>query len=176
MTDYAGKFVDLIDKINTKVASWFSLLVPIGVAVVVLDVGIRYFVPQYTLVWAFDLSWMLYSFYFMLAAGFTLLVKGHVRVDVIHNYWSRRTRAVIDIAYYLVFFVPIVVLIIIYGIPFAIDSIARQEVWMGAWLPPVYHMKTLIPVAFSLLLLQIISEIIKCVKAFKDNPKESNKR
>ena len=164
MKDYAGKFVDLIDDINTKIATWFSLLVPVGVVVIFFDVGIRYFIPQYTLVWAFDLSWMLFSFYFMLAIPYTLLVKGHVRVDLIHNYWSRSTQALIDIVYYMIFFVPIVVLIIIYGVPFAVDSIATKEVWMGAWLPPVYHMKTLIPVAFSLFLLQIISEIIKCVK------------
>jgi TRAP-type mannitol/chloroaromatic compound transport system permease small subunit len=174
MKDYAGKFVDLIDAINTKTATWFSLLVPVGIAVVVLDVGIRYFVPQYTLVWAYDLSWMLFSFYFMFAVAYTLLVKGHVRVDVIHNYWSRRTQALIDIAYYLIFFVPIVVLIIIYGVPYAVDSIARKEVWMGAWLPPVYHMKTLIPVAFSLFLLQIISEIIKCVKILIASQKVKN--
>jgi len=175
MKDYAGKFVDLIDAINTKTATWFSFLVPVGIVVVVLDVGIRYFVPEYTLVWAYDLSWMLFSFYFMFAVAYTLLVKGHVRVDLIHNYWSRRTQALIDIAYYVIFFVPIVVIILIYGVPFAVDSIARKEVWMGAWLPPVYHMKTLIPVAFSLFLLQIISEIIKCVKILLASQKVQNR-
>lgn len=174
MKDYAGKFVDLIDAINTKTATWFAFLVPVGIVVVVLDVGIRYFVPQYTLVWAYDLSWMLFSFYFMFAVAYTLLVKGHVRVDLIHNYWSRRTQAIIDIAYYVIFFMPIVVIIIIYGVPFAVDSIARKEVWMGAWLPPVYHMKTLIPVAFSLFFLQIISEIIKCVKILLASQKVKN--
>ena len=161
----------VIDRLNTAIANWASWLVPVGVAIVVVDVAIRLFTPQYTLIWPFDLSWMLFSFYFMLAIPYTLLVKGHVKIDIVLSRWRPRARAAFEIAFFAFFALPIILILIINGVPFALDSITQREVWMGAWLPPVYQMKSLIPVGFLLLLLQVISEIIKCFEIMTSSSK-----
>jgi TRAP-type mannitol/chloroaromatic compound transport system permease small subunit len=171
MLDFAAKLTSFIDKCNTEICRWASWLVPASVVVVVLDVGVRYLIPKHVLIWPFDLSWMLFAFYFMLAAPYTLQVGGHVRLDFLLIYMPKRTRALIDFLYYLVFIMPIVIIIIIYGIPYAADSVMSGESWPGAWLPPVYEVKILIPVAFCLFLFQAVSEMIKCIKLFKEGGK-----
>lgn len=175
MGNPSEKFIQFIDRVNTEIASWFSWLVPVSVLIVVLDVVVRYLIPKHILIWPFDLSWMLFAFYFMLAAPYTLKVKGHVRIDFLLNYISPRAQVLVDFLYYLICFIPILIVNIIYGIPYAAVSVATAERWPGAWLPPVYHVKILIPVAFTLFFLQVISEMIKCIKLFK-NPERNIER
>lgn len=118
---------------------------------------------------AFDLSsnaflevqWYLFASSFLLASGYTLLNSEHVKIDVIYGRWSRRTQIKIDIFGFLCFLIPVCVMVLWYSIPFFINGYRSGETSSNAgglvrW--PVYLM---LPVGFSLLLLQGISELIK---------------
>src|SRR6266545_2480593 len=56
--------------------------------------------------WAYDMTFMLYGTFFMLGSAWTLQRGGHIRTDIYYANWSRRTRAWVDLACYLVFFFP----------------------------------------------------------------------
>jgi TRAP-type mannitol/chloroaromatic compound transport system permease small subunit len=98
-----------------------------------------------------------------------LAKAGHVRGDVIYGFWEPRTQASLDLALYILFFIPGVVALAYAGYTFAGESWAMHEhSSITADGPPVYPFKTVIPIAGAFLLLQGIVEIIRCVICIKD--------
>ena len=108
-----------------------------------------------------EIQWYLFSAIFLLAAGYTLLRNEHVRIDIVSGRFSAQTRAWIDIFGLLFFFFPMVWLFIDLGWPFfklAYDTGEMSANPSGLIRWPA---KLLVPVGFSFLALQGISELIK---------------
>ena len=108
-----------------------------------------------------EVQWYLFAASFLLAAGYTLLEKEHVKVDVINAKLSLRTRVWIDVLGFAFFLTPMCLVILYYGIPFFLQAYQSGEMSSNAgglirW--PVYLM---MPLGFGLLLLQGLSELIK---------------
>lgn len=108
-----------------------------------------------------EVQWYLFAAAFLLSAGYALLEKEHVKVDVINAKLSLRTRVWIDIFGFIFFLTPICIIILKYGIPFFVQAYVSGEVSSNAgglirW--PVYLM---MPLGFGLLMLQGFSELIK---------------
>ena len=108
-----------------------------------------------------EVQWYLFAASFLLAAGYTLLEKEHVKVDVINAKLSLRTRVWIDVIGFALFLTPMCLIVLYYGIPFFLQALRTGEMSSNAgglirW--PVYLM---MPLGFGLLLLQGISEFIK---------------
>jgi len=98
----------------------------------------------------------------MMVAAYTHLYSGHVNVDLVYLHLSRRWQAVIDVVSYLIFFFPYVLIFVIAGSEYAAASWATGEKTLTARLPVVMPaMKTLIPVASLLLLLQGLSNFVR---------------
>ena len=110
-----------------------------------------------------EIQWYLFAASFLIAAGYTLLNNEHVKIDVVSSKFSKRTQIKIDIFGFAAFLVPMCLAILWYGVPFFYKALISGEVSSNAgglirW--PVYAM---IPLGFSLLLLQGVSELIKRV-------------
>ena len=80
---------------------------------------------------------------------------------VIAGRFSKRTQVWIDLAGFFIFLMPACLLILWYGVPFALISIQSQEMSSNAGGLIVWPAKLLVPLGFALLVLQGISEIIK---------------
>lgn len=159
--DTLKKIVGIIDVISDwsgKIACW--IIVPLVMGTV-YDVMMRYFFKAPTK-WAYELTWMEYGALFMLGGAYGLRHRIHVRVDVIYNAYSPRAQAVFDALMYLIIFFPLYTLLIIYGTEYAGYS---WKIWehsyLSYWQPPVYPIKTVIPIAFILFLLQGVAEFIR---------------
>ena len=114
--------------------------------------------------WAFDAMIMLYGSLFMMAGAYTLAKNGHVRGDVLYGFFRPRTQATVDLALYIVFFIPGVIALVWAGYYYAAESWAiREHSSVMAEGPPIYPFKTIIPIAGAVLLLQGIVEIIRCI-------------
>jgi TRAP-type mannitol/chloroaromatic compound transport system permease small subunit len=98
---------------------------------------------------------------FMLASAHTLKRDEHVRIDVITGHFSKRTQVWIDLFGYLLFLLPVCLLIFHYGIPFFRYSLLTGESSSSAGGLIVWPAKLLVPLGFFLLLLQGVSEVIK---------------
>ena len=108
-----------------------------------------------------EVQWYFFAASFLLAAGYTLLEKEHVKVDVINARLSLRTRVWIDVLGFALFLTPMCALVLYYGVPFFLQAWNTGEMSSNAgglirW--PVYLM---MPLGFGLLLLQGLSELIK---------------
>ena len=110
-----------------------------------------------------EVQWYLFAASFLIAAGYTLLQNEHVRIDVISSRLSKRGQIWMDIFGFVVFLTPFCIAILYYGTPYFLRGYQSGEMSNNAgglirW--PVYAM---IPLGFSLLLLQCWSELIKRV-------------
>lgn len=108
-----------------------------------------------------EIQWYLFAASFLIAAGYTLLNNEHVKIDVVSGRFSKRTQIKIDVFGFAAFLIPVCLAALWYGTPFFYKGLISGEVSSNAgglirW--PVYAM---IPLGFSLLLLQGISELIK---------------
>ncbi len=118
--------------------------------------------------WVLDAQIMLYGTLFMMAGAYTLAKNGHVRGDVLYGFFQPRTQAAIDLALYIVFFLPGIVALTWAGWSFANESLAIREQTFNADPLPVYPFKFIVPIAGAVLLLQGIVEIVRCVICLRD--------
>jgi TRAP-type mannitol/chloroaromatic compound transport system permease small subunit len=157
------RFLRVVDSISTwagKASAWLIIVLMLMVCVEVLK---RYVLNKPT-AWIFDASSIVYGTLFMMCGAYTLAQAAHVRGDFLYSSMKPRTQAALDIVLYLVFFVPGVAALIYAGIDFAGDSWRIGEHSnTTADGPPVYHFKTVIPIAGALLMLQGVAEIVRCV-------------
>lgn len=108
-----------------------------------------------------ELQWYLFGAVFMLAAAYALQRNAHVRIDVVSSHLSKRTREWIDLVCHLVMLLPFVLIMIWLGGPFFWESYRDGEVSSNAGGLMVWPSKLFIVTGFSLLLLQVVSEVIK---------------
>jgi TRAP-type mannitol/chloroaromatic compound transport system permease small subunit len=157
------RFLFFIDSLSTwvgKAFAWLILVLTFGVS---YEVFVRYVLSAPT-TWAFDMSYITYGALFLMAGAYTLSRNGHVRGDVIYRFWRPRTQATMDLALYIVFFLPAVFAFMYSGWWYARASIRFMEV--SIFSPagvPVFPLKALIPLTGLLLLLQGVAEIIRCI-------------
>lgn len=150
-----------IDRVNAFVGRTISWLALMMVLVTVYDVLMRYFFKAGAIAIQ-ELEWHLFSAHFLLAASWTLLLNGHVRVDFFHSRMTDRQKAWIEILGGVFFLIPFCVLIIWGSIPFVYSSWAFLEGSSDpGGLPARYVLKTMIPIAYILIGLQGVSQIIK---------------
>lgn len=108
-----------------------------------------------------EVQWYLFAATFLLASGYTLLNGEHVKIDVIYSRLKKRTQTWIDIFGFVFFLLPMCGAVIWFSTPFFLNGFNSGEVSGNAgglirW--PVYLM---MPLGFSLLWLQGLSELIK---------------
>lgn len=95
----------------------------------------------------------------LLAGGYVLLHKAHVNLDLLYSRVSRRKQAILDLITAPIFFF-IMVLFIWKGMDFTLISWKTLEHSSSPWGPPFYPVKTVIPIAVLLLLLQGMAKFI----------------
>lgn len=160
------KFSALVDAINRlvgKAVIWLILIAAIisagnAIARKVFSVGSNALL---------EIQWYLFAAAFLLGAAATFLQNGHVRIDVLANRLSNRTRAWIDIAGIVLFLLPLCWFMIQFSVPIVERAYRLGEMSSNAgglirW--PVY---ATLPAGFALLGLQAISELIKRVGFLK---------
>ncbi|HET6158927.1 MAG TPA: TRAP transporter small permease subunit [Dongiaceae bacterium] len=110
-----------------------------------------------------ELQWYLFGAVFMMAAAYVLQRNGHVRIDVVSNRLSERTREWIDLFCHILMLLPLVLAMIWLTIPFVAESYQGHEISTNAGGLVVWPSKLFILLGFVLLLFQVISEVIKRV-------------
>ena len=157
------KLLLFVDKASTWLGQTFSWLIVALTLLISWEVFSRYAL-DHPHAWTFDIMIMMYGALFMMAGAYTLSKNGHVRGDVLYGFFPPRLQAGLDLTLYLVFFIPGVVALAYAGFNYAGDSWAiREHSSTTADGPPLYWFKTVIPIAGTMILLQGIVEIVRCV-------------
>jgi len=153
----------MIDRISTwagKTTAWLILLL---MSVVCIEVFKRYILNAPTS-WVFDAENMLYGTLFMMCGAYTLAQDAHVIGDFLYGSMKPRTQASLDLALYILFFLPGIAALIYAGYDYAsISWRINEHSNVTSEGPPVYPFKTVIPIAGVLVLIQGVAEIVRCV-------------
>ena len=148
-----------IDNLTEKTGHIFSILIYGVIGVLVFEIAARYFFNQPT-IWAHETSTFLYGAYFLLGGAFCLHREGMINVDIVYRHLSPRRQAVLNMFTFLFLFVMCGVLIW-WGGQEAIYSWSVWERTNSTWEPPLYPLKTIVPLAAFLLLLQGVARFIR---------------
>ena len=108
-----------------------------------------------------EIQWYLFAAVFMLGAGYVFLKNAHVRIDFISSLLSKRTNAIIDALGIVVFTIPLAVIMINLGWPVFYRAFVSGEMSQNAGGLIRWPVIMLIPLGFSLLIMQSVSELIK---------------
>lgn len=150
----------LIDRLSEFVGRWLAWLVLAAVLISTVNAVVRKLFNFSSNAYL-EIQWYLFAAIFLVAAGYTLLRQEHVKIDVILGRFSRRTQVKVEIFGLVAFLMPFVVVVITMVMPLVIDAWRSGEMSSNAgglirW--PVYAM---VPIGFTLLGLQGVSEVIK---------------
>lgn len=166
-----GRVIDSGNEWLGRVTSFFVLII---MAIAVMEVILRYGFNRPT-IWAWDVNIQLFAAFIFLGAGYHLLHRTVVTVDVLYNRFPPKWRAFADLITYLCC-LTFCTVIIWGGTVMAVKSWAVLETSRTFFEPPLYFIKTLIPVAGVLMAAQwtrrFISDFTDAMSARKREPGE----
>ena len=159
------RLMDRIDLINKYIYNGVSFLfVPITL-IAMFEVVMRYLFDSPT-TWAWDINVQCFCAIVVLGGAHTLQQGGHVIMDILVNKLQQKTRLIVNLCVYIVFFIAIFIAIWQVSI-FAWQSLILFEEASTILSPPIYPIKIGILIGVSLLFLQGASLFIRDLMALK---------
>lgn len=156
----------VIDAVNTWLGKRLAWLILAAVIVSAVNATVRKVFDTSSNSWL-ELQWVLFSIVFLLCSPWTLLANEHIRIDIVNNLLPKWLRDTIDAVGHAFFLLPLTFIMIITGIPFFLRSYGINEQSGNAGGLPQWPSKALIMIAFTLLLFQGLSELIKRIAVMR---------
>jgi TRAP-type mannitol/chloroaromatic compound transport system permease small subunit len=158
-----GALLRLIERVSVasgETTAW--LVVPLILATV-YDVGARYIFNAPTQ-WAYEIGYMVMGAHALLGIAYTLREGGHIRIDFFSQKFSQTNKAIIDLVGYAVFVLPCLTWVTYALWDYWLRAFRAYELsGQSAWNPVIWPFRLIFFVAFVLLILQIVAEIIKAI-------------
>ena len=108
-----------------------------------------------------EMQWYLFSAVFLLCAAWTLLRNDHVRIDILVGRLSPKGQAWVDIFGTVFFLLPMVGIFIWLSWPWFLRTYMEHEISGSAGGLVLWPARLLVPIGFTLLALQGLSELVK---------------
>ena len=106
----------------------------------------------------------------MMAGAYTLAKGEHVRGDFLYQKWRHSTQAKVDLVLYITFFFPGILAMVISGFEYGTRSFSISEVSVNSPADvPVWPLKLIIFFAGLALLVQGISEVLRCIICIRED-------
>ena len=154
-------YVRYVDAASRKVGK-FSMYLVFAMMGVLLFESLARTLFNWPHIWVVEIAQFLMAAYYLLGGGYSLILDGHVRMDLLYGRWSARRQAVTDaitaslLIFYLVF-------LLTGGISSAKYAITYGQVNYSPWGPPLAPIKLVMVFGIALMLLQVIATFFKDV-------------
>lgn len=159
-------YIDSLIKIVGKISATFVVAL---ILVIVYDALNRYLFSSGSILLQ-EIEWHLFDLIFLLGISYALKHDKHVRVDILYAKYSNRTKNILNIFSNLFIIIPFSLVIVYYSYGLIEVSYLQNEVSPNPnGLCCRYLIKSAILVAFVLLILQSISEVIKSFEKLRLN-------
>jgi TRAP-type mannitol/chloroaromatic compound transport system permease small subunit len=110
-----------------------------------------------------EIEWHISGLVWMLGLSYALVSDHHVRVDVLHERFSLKVQAWIELLGLGLLLLPFLIIAVDLAIPYFWSAYLQNEVSQApAGLPARWAMKFVLPLAFSLLIVATVSRLLKC--------------
>jgi TRAP-type mannitol/chloroaromatic compound transport system permease small subunit len=160
------RFSRAIDALNIRIGQLVAWGILAAILVSAANATVRKVFNTSSNAWL-EIQWILFGAVFLLCAAWTLLSNEHIRIDIVNGMLPKRLRDWIDVLGHVLFLLPTCLVLAVLGWPFFWRSLMQNEQSTNAGGLAVYPSKFLIPLAFSLLLIQGLSELIKRLAIIK---------
>ncbi len=159
MNKAAKAYVRIIEKISRAVGK-FAMFLVLGMIAILLYETISRTVFNKPHIWSVETAQFVMAAYYLLGGAYTLLLDGHVRMDLLYHRWSTKKKALADVITFFIVLIYMVVLII-GGIKGLLYAVKYKQVSYSAWAPTVVPIKFIMNGGIILMFLQTIAELIK---------------
>ncbi len=159
MIKAAKAYVRYMDKTSRVVGRFAMYLIFVMMAILLLETVARIIFNR-SQIWTVEMAQFFMAAYYLLGGGYTLIIGGHVRMDLFYQKWSAKKKALADV---ITFFITLIYMVVLLygGIKGLLYSIKYNQVSYSSWAPPVTPIKIIMLIGITLMLLQTISELIK---------------
>ncbi|HWS73619.1 MAG TPA: TRAP transporter small permease subunit [Quisquiliibacterium sp.] len=162
-----ARFVSAVGRLNAVVGKTFSWLALAGV-LICFTVVVQRYVFSTTQLWMQDLYVWLNGAMFMAVAGYTLLIDGHVRVDILYRPASVRRKAWMDLVGVLVFLLPFCAVVWLWGFEYVQRAwLLREGSENPGGMPGLFILKSFILVFVVLVGLQGLAMALRSLLVIK---------
>jgi len=157
-------FLRSVDRLSVGFGMLAAVIVAPLILATVYEVFSRYLFNAPT-IWAYELGYMAMGTNFLLGAAYTLRERGHIRIDVLYAHFTPKVRALVDIAGYLLLFLPLA-----WWLSWGLWKYAYFALLSGetsgesAWNPIIWPFRMVFFMGFLLLALQGTAELIKATR------------
>ncbi len=152
------RLISSLNEVAGNVASGANVLL---VALICVDVTARYFFKQSSAAF-YELEWHVFSFIFLIGAGWTLRHDRHVRVDILYSKSTPRVQAALDIIGVLFLLLPFCVAMMVSSLPYALIAFESGEASPDTGgLPYRWIIKSTIAISAGLLTLQGVAMLLE---------------
>ena len=153
------RFVGSIDATNTVVGKFSQYLVFAMMGVLLFESISRTIFNQ-PHIWVVEVAQFTMAAYYLLGGGYSMILEGHVRMDLLYGRWTGRTRAVMDAITAIVLLFYLVILL--YGAISSVEyALKYGQVNYTSWAPPLAPIKIIMTIGIFLMLLQTIAIFLK---------------
>jgi len=154
------KFSNAVDWLNAQVGKYVIWLIFAATAISAVNAIVRKVFDASSNAYL-EAQWYLFAWSFLAAAGYTLLHREHVRIDVLNSRLSKRAQVWIDIIGFAFFLTPLCIVVLYLSTPLAIQMYQTGEMSGNSGGLVRWPVWAALPFGFTLLMLQGWSELIK---------------
>jgi TRAP-type mannitol/chloroaromatic compound transport system permease small subunit len=150
------RWVDAVNRVVGNVVMYLALVM----MALLLFASVTRYVFNVPFIWIIEMSQFLMAAYYLLGGGYSMQLDAHVRMDVLYERWTPRTRAWVDTvtAFFLIFYL---VFLLRGGFASSLYSLKYDQRNYSAWAPPMAPIKIIMTVGIALMLLQAFSMLFK---------------
>lgn len=152
-------FVRYIDATNKAVGKFSMYLIFVMMGVLLFESIFRTVFNQ-PHIWVVEIAQFTMAAYYLLGGGYSMILKGHVRMDLLYGRWSAARQAMTDVI--TIFFLIFYLVFLLYGGISSIEyAVTYGQVNYTPWAPPLAPIKIIMTIGILLMLLQTIATLFK---------------
>lgn len=165
-------FSRAVDAATTWLGRWISWLIVAAAVVSAGNAIIRKLLDTSSNAWL-EAQWWLFGIVFLLCSPWTLSSNEHIRIDIVNNLLPNWARQGIEVIGHALFLLPVAAVMVYTSVPFFLSSYHQNEQSSNAGGLPQWPAKLLIPLAFTILFMQGLSELIKRIAIIRGDLEET---
>ncbi|MFH1156057.1 MAG: TRAP transporter small permease subunit [Pseudomonadota bacterium] len=152
-------FVRYVEAVNTAVGK-FSMYLVFAMGGILLYESFSRTIFDHPHIWVVEIAQFIMAAYYLLGGGYSMIIDGHVRMDLLYGRWTKQRRAVADLITgpILIFYLVVLLIGSISSLDYAIEY---NQVNYTPWGPPLTPIKIFMTIGIVLMLLQAIAEFFK---------------
>ena len=171
------RYLFMIDRFSAWSGKAIAWIIVVSTVLITYDVTMRYLSKPFgdvirsiwfTYNYSYDMSYYLYAILFMIGGAYALSRAQMVRGDMFYRNWPVKVQGGVDLVLYLFAFWPAILALISVGAQWAAYSWSIHErSFTSAAAPPLYPLKTVIPIAALLMAIQGLAETARAFIAMR---------